>query len=260
MSEYLTVADQRLEYVWIGPPPSQAPTIVFLHEGLGSITQWRDFPASLCQGTGLGGLVYARRGHGSSEPRQAPHAPDFMHAEALTVLPAVLAALGIERPVLFGHSDGASIAIIATGAGRVAPRGVVLEAPHVFVETMTTDQIARLRDAYGSTDLGSKLARHHGPNTVALFEHWSNVWLNDAFTDWNIEAYLAGIRCPVLVIQGEDDEYGSLAQVDAVVRGTGGAADTLLVPGCGHAPHLQHADIVRARSTAFVRGLIEATA
>ena len=128
----------------------------------------------------------------------------------------------------------------------------------VFVETMTTDQIAHLRETYASTDLAAKLSRHHGPNTVALFEHWSNVWLSDAFRDWNIESYLPPITCPVLLIQGEDDEYGSTGQVEAVARRVGGPVETLLVPACGHAPHLQHPQRVLARSATFIRTLIGA--
>jgi pimeloyl-ACP methyl ester carboxylesterase len=250
---FLEAAGHRLEYVWIGPPPETAPTIVFLHEGLGSISQWRDFPAAVCTATGCGGLVYNRLGHGASDPLRAPRPVHFMHDEALVALPAVLAASRIHRPVLLGHSDGGSIALIYAGANPGSVRGLVLEAPHVFVEDVSVESIARIRTVYETTDLRSRLARHHGANTDGVFYGWNDVWLRPAFRAWNVEEYLAGIDCPVLVVQGETDEYGSLRQVDAIAAATRGRVETLVLPRCGHAPHIDQRQTVEQAVVRFVR-------
>ncbi len=247
----LAIGGHSLTYRWIGPPPSDAPTLVFLHEGLGSVTQWRDFPDAVAAGTGCGALVYNRRGHGTSDPLEGPRAADFMHDEATGDLPAVLHALGVTRPILVGHSDGASIALIYAGS-RLGPlEALVLEAPHVFVEDLSVESIARMKTIYDGTDLPTRLARHHGANTERMFRGWNDVWLSPAFRDWNIEPYLSRIDCPVFVLQGEDDEYGTVAQVEAIARQTRDC-QTLVLADCGHAPHLDQREAAEQAMGAFV--------
>jgi pimeloyl-ACP methyl ester carboxylesterase len=248
--EYLTVDGRRLEYCWIGPAAAEAPTIVFLHEGLGSITQWKDFPTALCERVGCRGVVYNRRGYGASDPLDRLP-PEFMHHEALDVLPRVLDALQIERPVLFGHSDGGSIALIYGGSGGPALSGLILEAAHVFVEDVTVRRIAELSASYRSTDLRARLERHHGPNLDQLFDEWTRTWLSPEFRGWNIEQYLRGIECPALVMQGRDDEYGTLKQVNAIAAAVPNA-ETLVIDSCGHAPHIEQRDKVLEASAAFL--------
>jgi pimeloyl-ACP methyl ester carboxylesterase len=240
-TSFLTVSGHRLAYVWTPSPPADptSPTLVFLHEGLGSIAQWRDLPDAVAERTGLSALVYDRWGSGLSERRLAPRPVTFMHQEALEVLPGLLGALKIERPILVGHSDGASIAIVCAGAGVVRVQALVLIAPHVFVEARTIDSIAAIRTTFERSDLNARLTRHHGAKTESMFRGWTDIWLDPAFRAWNIESYLAGIHCRVLVIQGEDDQYGSQAQVDAVRASVSGSCEALLLPACGHAPHIE---------------------
>ena len=245
----------RLEYRWIGPPAGTRPTLVFLHEGLGSVSLWRDFPDAVCDRTGCGGLVYSRAGHGASEPRRQPRSACFMHHEAEVVLPQVLQACQIEDAILIGHSDGASIAIIATGTGVVTPRGLILEAPHVFVETLTIDSIRRTADRYRTTRLRDRLARHHPAGVDGLFDDWTRVWLSAEFRSWNIEACLPGVNRPTLVIQGDNDEYGTRAQVDAIATALGEHCDTLLLPDCRHTPHADQRATVENAMATFIRDL-----
>jgi pimeloyl-ACP methyl ester carboxylesterase len=223
----MRLGDLELESTWVGPPRDGGPELVLLHEGLGSITQWRDFPAQL----GRPALVYAREGYGTSSPVALPRPLTYMHDEAAR-LPAILAAERVIDPVLVGHSDGASIAIIATGSGVVSPRALVLIAPHVFVEDISIESIAKARDAY--VELRPKLARHHA-DVDGAFWGWNRAWLDPGFRAWNIEAFLPAIRVPVLVVQGDADEYGTLAQVDAIERAIP-HAERLMVPAAGHAP------------------------
>jgi len=247
--EYLTVGGCRLEYCWIGSAAGDAPTIVFLHEGLGSIAQWRNFPAALCERTGRRGLVYNRRGYGGSDPLDRL-SPRFMHDEALDVLPRVLDALDIERPVLFGHSDGGSIALIYAGS-KPPLAGLILEAPHVFVEDVTVRRIAELSASYRATDLRARLERHHGRNVDGLFDEWTRIWLSAEFRGWNLEEHLRGIGCPALVIQGRDDEYGTLSQVNAIAAALPDV-ETLVIDGCGHAPHIERREDVLDASAGFL--------
>ena len=251
----IAVAGVQLEYTWFGPPPTAAPTIVFLHEGLGSLGLWGDFPEAVCRETGCGGLVYSRRGHGPSDPLDRPHDARFMHDEAQIVLPRLLEAFRISDMILVGHSDGGSIALIYTGAGLGRPRGLVLEAPHVFNEDRIVTGIAEVRTRYERGTLRSRLARHHGSNTDDIFNAWANVWMNPDFRDWNIEEYLPGVKAPTLVIQGIDDEYGTEGQVHAIKAAIGGPCETLMVPDCGHLPHLDQREVVEAATTNFVARL-----
>ena len=248
----VTIDGVRLEYRWVGVSTPDAPTIVFLHEGLGSITQWKDFPAALCERTGGRGLVYNRQGYGRSDPFDTL-SPRFMHHEAIDVLPRVLDALEIGQPVLFGHSDGGSIALIYAGSAQAAPAALVLEAPHVFVEDITVTRISEVRDAYGSSGLRAGLERHHGVNVDRLFDGWTTTWLSEEFRAWNIETYLSRVSCPALVVQGAADEYGTTRQVNAIAAGVSGPVKTLVLDACGHAPHVEQRDTVMNASVAFLR-------
>lgn len=253
----LVAAGRRLEVVFHGPPPEDAPTLVFLHEGLGSVAQWRDVPAVLAERTGCGALVYSRAGYGRSEPVPLPRPLDVMEREATESLPELLDAAGVREAVLVGHSDGASIAIVhaAAARGRERVRGLVLEAPHVFVEDVSVASIARAKVAYETTDLRARLAKYHGENVDIAFRGWNDVWLDPGFRSWSLERFLPAIEVPVLLLQGEDDEYGTRAQLDAIARGVPGPVDLRLLPSCGHSPHRDQRDATVDAITAFVRGL-----
>lgn len=239
---------ERLETAWVGPPPDGGPTLVFLHEGLGSITTWRDTPRAVAEATGRPGFVYAREGYGRSPPVAVPRPLDYMHVEAER-LPAVLAAAHIGEAILIGHSDGASIAIIAAGAGHVAPRALVLIAPHVFVEDEGLASIEAAAVAYQTTDLRARLARHHA-DVDGAFWGWNRAWRDPGFRTWNLEAYLASITAPILIVQGEADQYGTRAQVDAIAARTN--AEVLMVPGAGHAPFRDAPELVHGAINRFV--------
>lgn len=232
-----------------------APTLVFLHEGLGSRSSWRDFPARLARATGRAALVASRAGYGRSSPKPGPWSVGFMHDEARRALPALLAAEGVDDAILVGHSDGASIALIYAGELGRGVRALVLEAPHVFVEDLTVRSIAALGAAWASGGLRASLERHHD-DAAGLFAAWRGVWLDPAFRGWNIESCLAGVRVPTLVIQGEDDEYGTVAQVEAVRRVVAGPCQTLLLPDCGHAPHRDQPALTLAAMQAFITALL----
>ena len=220
------------------------PTLVFLHEGLGSIAQWRDFPAALCRRTGLPGLVYDRWGFGGSAPLPLPRPVDYLTREAERSLPAVLEACSVTRPLLVGHSDGGSIALLYAAAFPRQPVACITLAAHVFVEEVSLDGIRAAARAWREGDLRQRLERYHGAKTEAMFRGWTETWLRPDFRDWNMLGRLPAITCPLLVIQGEDDEYGTAAQVEAIVRGAGGPASPLMLPACGHQPHLQQHEAV----------------
>jgi pimeloyl-ACP methyl ester carboxylesterase len=248
---FLEVDGQRLEHVWLGEPRRPGPVLVFLHEGLGSVSQWKDFPERLCQAAGLSGMVYSRAGYGRSSPATLPRPVTFMHAEA-RLLPFVLEAAGIEDAILVGHSDGASIALIHAGTSGARVRGLVLEAPHVFVEDICIEAITALRAAYATSELREKLARHH-TDVDATFHGWVDVWLHPDFRSWNIEPCLPGVRVPTLVIQGEGDGYGTLLQVDAVCQGLGAPCERRILPrSVGHSPHRDAPDDVITEVTTFI--------
>ena len=243
--------DYRLEP---GPPGDARPPLVFLHEGLGSVELWRTFPDQVrAAAGGPTTLVYSRAGYGRSSPRQRPWPVSYMHREALDVLPEVLARLGLERPVLIGHSDGGSIAVLYAGSGHPVA-GLVLLAPHVFVEDVSVAGIAAAGAAYPSTGLRERLARYHD-DADGVFWGWNDVWLSAAFRDWNIEDVLPGIEAPVLAVQGEGDEYGTLAQLDAIEAGVRGPFERLVVPGGGHVLYAGDASALVAAVARFVRSL-----
>ncbi len=245
---------QRLEYAWIGSAQPGAPVIVFLHEGLGSLAMWKDYPAELCAAAGARGLVYSRYGYGRSTPRPALEKwpVDFMHTQAEEVLPKLFARLQIDDPPwLFGHSDGASIALLYAAAHPGRVEGLVAVAPHVFVEDVSVASIEQARVAYAVTDLKHRLARYHDDPDSA-FHGWNDVWLDPNFRQWNIESCLARIRCPVLAVQGEDDEYGTMAQIDAIARRVP-QARLLKLPACGHSPHRDQPLALTAAVVSFLR-------
>jgi pimeloyl-ACP methyl ester carboxylesterase len=243
----------RIEHEWIAPGRAARPLLVFLHEGLGSRSMWRDFPRALCDAAGCRGLVYSRPGYGRSTAREPDErwGTDFMHRQAQELLPALLQALGVEgAPWLVGHSDGGSIALLHAARFPDAVAGLVLLAPHVFVEDLSVSSIERTRQDFHSTDLAQRLARHHD-EVDSAFWGWNDVWLDPAFRAWNIEAELAHIRCPVLVIQGVNDEYGTLEQVRRIRRRLP-ATRLLELPDCGHSPHRDQPDRVIAAAVEFI--------
>lgn len=253
---FLQAGGHRLEYDWFRPelPVPGAPVLVLLHEGLGSLALWKQFPALLAQAAGCTVLAYSRHGYGKSDRLDAPRTVDYMHREALQALPEVLDRLGIERPVLVGHSDGASIALIHAGAGERPVRGVVAMAPHVFVEDITVRSIAEAKTAFANSDLPAKLARYHD-DAVATFRGWNDIWLHPDFRGWNIEDSLPGIRCPLLLIQGVDDQYGTVAQVEAIARRVSGPVETLMLPDCAHSPQVDRRQETLDAIAGFVRKL-----
>jgi pimeloyl-ACP methyl ester carboxylesterase len=249
---FISVQGHRLEFEFIRAG-SVAPVIVFLHEGLGSLAMWRDFPNRIVQATGCDALVYSRFGYGQSDPITAPRRADFMHEEALKALPELLDKLCVENPILFGHSDGASIALIHAGASKRPVRALVLMAPHVMVEDVAIRSITAARDAYQTTDLREKLGRYHDDPDSA-FRGWNDIWLDPSFRNWNIEQFLSGITCPILAIQGEDDEYGTMAQIERVAR-IATRAELLKLARCRHSPHRDQPDAVIDATRRFVAGL-----
>jgi pimeloyl-ACP methyl ester carboxylesterase len=246
----------RIEYQWVGNTERTAPVIVFLHEGLGSVAMWRDFPARLCAAAGARGLVYSRPGYGRSTPRAAGEQwqPDFMHRQARELLPALLSALEIDpqrdRVWLFGHSDGGSIALLYAATFPDALQGAIVLAPHIVVEDVSVTSIAQARAAYRTTDLRARLARYHDDPDSA-FWGWNDIWLAPAFRNWSIEEELAAIRCPLLAIQGLDDEYGTLEQVRGIARRVP-QTQLLELPDCGHSPHKDQPEAVIAAATALL--------
>lgn len=249
--------DLDIEYQWVGSSDPDAALLVFLHEGLGSVSMWRDFPQRLCEAAGCRGLVYSRPGYGRSTPRAADEVwnPDFMHLQALDVLPALLRALGVDAaarpPWLFGHSDGGSIALLhAAHAGpRVA--GAIVLAPHILVEDLGVTSIEKARVAYQQTDLRQRLARHH-VDPDSAFWGWNRIWLDARFRDWSIEREIEAISCPLLAVQGLDDEYGTLEQIRGIARRVPGT-ELLELGDCGHSPHRDQAQAVIDASVDFLR-------
>ena len=240
-----------IAYEWFGEA-GDGPAMVFLHEGLGSIRQWRDFPAKLAAATGLRALVYDRYGYGQSDVLQeARRTVRFMHDEGLVSLPKLLKELHVENPVLIGHSDGASIALIHAGAGHPV-RAVVAMAPHVFIEPLCLASIEKARDLFEQGDLAQKLGRYHR-DARKTFYGWADVWLDPDFKGWDIRGdYLPGVRCPVLALQGRDDEYGTMAQLDEIARRVSGPCELLKLEHCGHAPFRDQPEKVLAKVREFI--------
>jgi pimeloyl-ACP methyl ester carboxylesterase len=227
----------QLEYLRLRSAHARdgAPVIVFLHEGLGSISMWRDFPQKVADATGCEAVVYSRQGYGRSDPATAQRTVRYLHEQGLEVLPALLAGLGIERPILLGHSDGGSISLICAGGTDTALAGVIVMAPHVMVEDLGIGGIEAARAAYLGTDLPVRLGKHHN-DADAVFWAWNDIWLSPAFRSWNIEEYLPRIACPIMAIQGEDDEYGTMDQLDRIAA-QARDVDLVKLADCRHSPH-----------------------
>jgi len=247
---FVTVQGRKLEVRTIAGTRRDAPALVFLHEGLGSVSMWRDFPEKAAQAAGCTAVVYSRYGHGQSEVLREPRAVDYMHVEALEALPELLDKLGIEDPILVGHSDGGSIALLYA-AVRGGVRGLVLMAPHVFVEDISVESIARAKTAFEGTDLPQKLGRHH-VDAAKTFRGWNDIWLHPDFRGWSIEEHLPRVVCPVLAIQGFDDEYGTMAQLEAIAKQAGGPVELLRLADCRHSPHRDQPGVVLEAMARFI--------
>jgi pimeloyl-ACP methyl ester carboxylesterase len=244
----------QIEYRVILGDPAKGPTLVFLHEGLGCVALWRDFPDKLASRLGVRALVYSRFGYGQSDGIERPRTPRFMHEEALEHLPELLDRLGIENPLLVGHSDGASIALIHAAASGRDVAGLVLMAPHVFVEDICIRSIAGVRATYETSGLKPRLARYHA-HVDDAFLGWADTWLLPEFRAWSIEDLAGKITVPALLVQGEDDEYGTLAQLDRIEARAQGAVSRLVLAQCGHSPHRDQEAAVLTAITEFARRL-----
>ena len=254
-SGLLRIGDSDLEYRMMGPSPDQAPTIVMLHEGLGSAALWGDFPDRLQEATGAGVFVYSRAGYGASSPVTLPRPIDYMHREALDVLPKLLDHIGFQRGILVGHSDGASIAAIyAGGVQDHRVRGVVMIAPHFIVEDVSVDSIAAIKTVYETTELKSKLSRWH-KDVDNAFYGWNGAWLDPEFRKWDISDHLAYIRVPVAILQGVDDQYGTMRQVEIAQEECYCPVDVTVVPGAAHSPHREAPAATLDAITEFVRAV-----
>ena len=240
-----------------GPRPDRAPTLVLLHEGLGSVSMWRDFPERLANRTGYGVLVFSRPGYGKSDPVPLPRPLDYMNNEAFDVLPQVLDQAGVKKTILVGHSDGASIATIYAGGRQdFRVRGIVLLAPHFFVEDISIESIAAAKEAYEKGDLRTRLARHHGSNVDVAFRGWNDAWLDPGFRHWRIDDAIAHVRVPILIIQGKDDQYGTLAQVRLAEADAYCPVETAIFDRCGHSPHVDQTDATLEAIAAFTHRVL----
>ncbi|MBP0484118.1 alpha/beta fold hydrolase [Sagittula salina] len=251
----ITAGGKRLECRRLGPQPGEAPTVVLLHEGLGAMALWRDFPERLAAATGWGVFVYSRAGYGQSEAADLPRPLDYMTREATEVLPEVLETIGFERGVLMGHSDGATIA--AEYAGSVEDfrvRGLILEAPHFFTETMGLAEIARAREVFATGDFKAKMAKYHD-DPEATFRGWNDAWLDPKFKSWHVGEVIDYWRVPCLAIQGAQDQYGTLAQIREIEERSYAPVETLVLDDCRHAPHADQAEAVLAACAEFLARL-----
>ena len=243
----------EIEHAWVGPAGAEGPVLVFLHEGLGSVAMWKRFPAELCEAIGCRGLVYSRPGYGHSTPRppQERWGVDFMHQQAEALLPALLEALGVQRPyALFGHSDGGSIALIHAALFPERVAAAIVLAPHILVEAFGLASIRQAREAYLQRGLRARLARHHD-DVDSAFWGWNDIWLDPRFEAWDLRGLLPRIRCPVLAIQGVDDEYGTMAQIEGIADRVPGT-QLLKLAGCGHSPHRDQPQAVVAAAARFL--------
>lgn len=240
-AEFIDVSGRRLHVLRIGTGLEGTP-LVFLHEGLGSVELWRGFPAAVVNGSAHPAFLYSRYGNGWSTALAGPRQADYLHAEALETLPEVVHHHVGDAPILIGHSDGASIALIYAGAGHPV-RGLVLLAPHVFVEDLTIASISALRESFPTSDMPTKMAKYHR-DPDSTFLGWADVWLSGPFHTWSIEQYVSGVACPTLLIAGNEDDYGTMRQLDAIDAGLGAPARRLVVDGAGHSPHLSHPEPV----------------
>jgi len=254
--DFIEVAGHRLHYRLFGPHLETTP-LVFLHEGLGSIELWRDFPEQVVERSGHPALVFSRYGYGWSDPLNEPRAVNYMHVEAAEVLPILVDRLLGRPPILIGHSDGASIAIIYAGSGHPTA-GMILLAPHVFTEAEGLNTIEAVHASFPGSEMSKKMSKYHA-DPKATFYGWADVWLSPEFRTWNLEEFLASIHCPVELIQCEEDEYGSLRQLEAIAKQVAGPVETLMVRGSGHSPHLIDPKAVTAVTVRFVASVEKST-
>jgi pimeloyl-ACP methyl ester carboxylesterase len=253
---FLRVGSSDLEYRMIGPAPSNAPTIVMLHEGLGSVGLWGDFPDRLAAATGASVFAYSRAGYGASTPVTLPRPLDYMHIEACEVLPKLLDQIGFRRGLLLGHSDGGSIATIYAGAHQDhRVQGVALIAPHFIVEDISVTSIVEIKTAYETTDLKAKLARWH-KDVDNAFYGWNGAWLDPKFRNWDISEYLAYIRVPVAILQGADDKYGTLRQIEIAQDECYCPVDVTIIAGAAHSPHREAPDATLEAISEFARHVL----
>ncbi len=253
----LNIDGKHIEAVWHGPSADRAPTLVLLHEGLGCVGMWRDFPRLLAEHTGLGVLAYSRFGYGKSDPVKLPRPLSYMHDEALQVLPRVLDAAKIEKAILVGHSDGASIAAIYAGSEQdFRVRGLVLMAPHFFVEDISIRSIEAAKVAYDKGDLRQRLVKYHGDNVDVAFRGWNDAWLDPGFRSWRIDDAVAHVRVPMLLIQGQNDEYGTTAQLELAQADSYCPVETLLLKYCRHSPHIDQPEATLRAIGEFSRHIL----
>ena len=253
---FITINCKSLEYGCLGPRPDQAPTLVLLHEGLGCLALWRDFPEKLAQATGLGIFTYSRAGYGQSDPADLPRPLNYMTREAEENLGLILNEMGITSAILIGHSDGASIAAAYAGTmkdNRI--KGAVLMAPHFFTEPMGLKEIAMAKEVYETQDLKAKMAKYH-KDPENCFRGWNDSWLHPEFEAWNIEPVLDEMPVPILAIQGEDDQYGTRAQIDVISKRSPSDVKPLMLDDCRHAPFIDQPDLVLDAITRFSQDLI----
>lgn len=244
-----------LEFETWGPSPEDAPTLVLLHEGLGCVAMWRDFPEQLAAATGFGVVAYSRAGYGQSDAADLPRPLDYMTVEAMQILPQVLDKVGFLRGVLLGHSDGATIAAIYAGSVSDARiRGLILMAPHFFTEEAGLQSISAARDAFETGDLAARLAKYHR-DPQATFKGWNAAWLNPEFRSWNVADVIDYLRIPTLAIQGREDQYGTLAQIDEVETRSYAPVETAILDNCRHAPFIDQPEATLAAISEFTERL-----
>jgi pimeloyl-ACP methyl ester carboxylesterase len=253
----ISVQGRKLEYVRLpsAHPKADAPAMVFLHEGLGSVAMWRDFPQRVADATGCEAIVYSRYGYGRSDRLEAPRNTRYMHDEAILALPEFLDKLAVDRSILCGHSDGGSIALIHAGGTRRPVSGIIVIAPHVMVEEITVQSIAEAKIAWQTTELRQRLGRYHD-HVEETFLGWNDIWLHPDFRTWNIEEYLPHISAPILAIQGEDDEYASMEQIDRIGRQSKDV-DLVKLADCRHSPHKDQPEAVIAAVAEFVARILD---
>ena len=247
---FMDISGRAIEYRVIPGAVSDRPPLVFLHEGLGCAALWRDFPDKVARELGAPALVYSRYGYGQSAGLEAPRTTRFMHEEALDILPVLLDRAGISRPLLVGHSDGASIALIHAASSGRPTAGLVLMAPHIMVEPISVESIARIAATYAEGPLRARLARYHA-HVDDAFHGWADTWLDPAFLEWSLEAEARALSIPTLLIQGRDDEYGTLAQIDRIAELAQGPTERVVLDTCGHSPHRDQEDAVLAAIADF---------
>ncbi len=250
---FLNILEKKIFVKELIVDESKKGTLVFLHEGLGCTAMWKDFPHKLAENTGLNAFIYDRIGYGKSDLAEEKRDNLYLHNEALKYLPRIIEQTGLKDIILIGHSDGGSIALLY--ASKYPVRGLITEAAHVFVEDITIAGIKDAVEIYKSTDLNEKLKKYHGEKTERVFKDWSEIWLSEPFMEWNIEDCLPGITSPLLVIQGNDDEYATIKQVDSIVNKTSCSAESAMINNCKHVPHFQSKDIILGIITEFVNKL-----